>query len=220
MSVRKISDAMKLNSLIEIAKVLPVGSEKTIYKENDIDFILRRPEKQGRTLKREYNVERNLQIWIREGNHEFMPNHLRILLDLEFKLRFYPEYKKHLMTAFDRLYYGEDPDSIAEDFKHLKFRKELRDLKYDLYLAQLFFAEQEVGYHFKAKVNPKYLYLQGWIRCVLSREMEIDKVLWSATRNPPPAKFTKKDNRNHKKYDPDAKPLWWVPNNQKSLKSF
>jgi len=199
---------MELKELIKIANELPLESEKVIYTLGDIKFILKRPTKSGRSLKREYNPHRNLQIWIQE-EHEFMPNHLRILLDLEFKLRFHPEYKEDLMMAFDRLYYGEDPDSIGKDFKYMKFRKELKDLKYDLYLAQLFFAEQEVGYHFQSRFNPKYLYLQGWIRCVLSRDMEIDKLLWSATRNPPPVRFTKKDNKNRKEYDPNAKPLWW-----------
>ena len=212
--------AMQLKDLIKTAKDLPLGSERRIYSLGYIKFLLRRPEKPGRNIKREYVPEKNLQIWIKGGKYEFMPNHLRILLDLEFKLLFYPEYKKDLMIAFDRLYYGEDPDVIDNDFKHLTFRKELRDLKYDLYLAQLFFAEQAVSYHFKSKFDPKYLYLQGWIRCVLSREMEIDKLLWSATRNPPPVRFTKKDNRNHKEYDPNAKPLWWTSSKQQSLNSL
>ena len=216
----EINEIMKLSELIELVKELPIGSEEVIYNLNNIKFILKRPEKPGRNLKREYAAERNIQIWIQENAHEFMPNHLRILLDLEFKLRFYPEYKEELMIAFDRLYYGDDPDKISSEFNHLKFREELRDLKYDLYLTQLFFAEQEIGYHFNSKFNPKYLYLQGWIRCVFSREMEIDKLLWSATRNPPPVKFTKKDNKNHKEYNPDVKPLWWINHRQISLESF
>ena len=211
---------MELKDLIKIAKNLPVGSEEDIYSLNNTHFVLRRPEKQGRNIKREYDPKKNLQIWVREERYKFMPNHLRILLDLEFKLLFYPEYKKDLMIAFDKLYYGEDPDAIYEDFKHLKFRKELRDLRYDLYLAQLFFAEQAVSYHFQSKFDPKYLYLQGWIRCVLARDLEIDKVLWSATRNPPPVRYTKKDNRNHKEYDLNAKPLWWVPREEKLLEQF
>lgn len=213
MNSLKINYSMDLDNLIKELKSLLVGSKKRIYVESNTEFIAKRPQKPGRNLKRKYSAERNIQIWIKEGAHEFMPNHLRILLDLEFKLRFYPNYKEDLMLAFDRLYYGEDPNKISEDFKNLKFSKELKSLKYDLYLAQLFFAEQEVGYHFNSKFDPKYLYLQGWIRCVLSRELEIDKLLWSATRNPPPVRFTKKDNKKHKEYDPYVKPLWWTPTN-------
>jgi len=43
--------------------------------------------------------------------------------------------------------------------------------------------------------------------------MEIDKLLWSATRNPPPVKLTYKDNKKHRKYDKNAKPLWYLQKN-------
>lgn len=201
---------MRLEELIDIAEKMQIGEEKCIYKLGGIEFILKRPKQAGRNLKRKYQPETNLQIWIKEGNEEFMPNHLRVLLDLEFKMLFRPQYREDLLTIFDRLFYGEDPDVLYEQVKNLEYPKELRDLKYDLYLTQLFFVEQAVSYSFRSNFDPKYLYLQGWIRCLLMREMEIDKLLWAATRNPPPVKFTKKDNRRHREYDPDAKPLWYM----------
>lgn len=202
---------MRLGELIDMAKKMQVGEEVRVYSLEGVDFILRRPEKSGRSLKREYKPETNLQIWIKEKcKDEFMPNHLRILLDLEFKMLFRPEYKEDLLLIFDELFYGEDPDVLYEEVKDLQYPKELRDLRYDLYLTQLFFVEQAVSYSFKSRFDPKYLYLQGWIRCLLMREMEIDKLLWSAMRNPPPVKFTKKDNRMHREYDPNVGPLWYT----------
>ncbi|MCD6275570.1 MAG: hypothetical protein J7J42_02380 [Thermoplasmata archaeon] len=204
---------MMLSEVMKVGKELGIDEEYVVYTLGDLEFVFKRPSKPGRNLKREYDPKKNLQIWIREGKEEFMPNHLRILLDLEFKIMMRPQYQKELLLAFDRLFYGDDPDTIYEDFKHLEYPPELRSLKYDLYLAQLFFVEQEIGYHFEAKFIPKYLYLQGWIRCLLTRSMEIDRLLWSATRNPPPVKFTKKDNKKHKEYDPHAKPLWYLKEN-------
>ncbi len=201
---------MNLKDLIDEGKKLKVGKEKRIYSIGNVEFLFKRPEKPGRRLKREYDPMKNLQIWIKDENSEFMPNHLRILLDLEFKVRMRPNYTKALMVAFDRLFYGEDPDAIFKDIKDLNFPSELPSIKYDLYLTQMFFVEQEIGYHFKSNFDPRYLYLQGWIRCLLSRDKEIDKLLWSATRNPPPVKFTCKDNKKHKKFSKNAKPLWWV----------
>jgi len=201
---------VKLQEVMEIGKTLGVGEEIVVYEIGEIKFLFKRPEKPGRNLKREYDPMRNLQIWIRENDEEFMPNHLRILLDLEFKMLMKPQYQKKLLLAFDELFYGADPDSLCEKFHNLKFPKELRSLRYDLYLAQLFFVEQEIGYTFNTKFDPKYLYLQGWIRCLLTRSMEIDRLLWSATRNPPPVRFTSQDNKKHKKYNASARPLWYL----------
>jgi len=44
----------------------------------------------------------------------------------------------------------------------------------------------------------------------LSGENEIDKLLWSATRSPPPVRFTCQDNKKHKRYNPRSKELWYL----------
>ncbi|MDD5474428.1 MAG: hypothetical protein PHU34_09825 [Candidatus Methanoperedens sp.] len=203
---------MKMEKLLEVVKNLEIGSSKDIYESIDGTMIyIKRPEKVGRNVKRKYDVKTNIQIWAREpGKKEFMPNHLRILIDLELKKQVRPELKKTLLLLFDKIYYGDDPKILFESVKDISFPKPLKPLDYDMYLAQLFIAEQGTGYIHESKFDPKYLFFQGWVRCVLSGDLEIDKVCWSATQNAPSPRYTREDNKKHKKYNPNRRELWYI----------
>ena len=194
---------------------MAVGDSRTIYTTESGDvFYIKRPEMVTKGLKRKYDVKKNLQIWVRESNgNEFMPNHLRILMDLDFKRKAHPDLQERLLKAFDAVFYGDDPGVLADSHSDLTFPSPLRQLDYDLYLEQLFMAEQSVGYTHESQFEPKYLFLHGWIRCVLCGEMEIDRLVWSATRSPPPVRYTEQDNKKHKKFNPNRIDLWYLAEN-------
>jgi len=203
---------LKLEQLLDVVKKLEVGGSRTIYEISDGTFFsIRRPEKVGKNLKNDYEVETNLQIWSKElGKPEFMPNHLRLMIDLELVRRANPQDIWRLLKAFDSVFYGEDPIDIYKKVADIKLPTLLRPLDYDLCLEQLFISEQAIGYRKESAFEPKYLYLHGYIRAVLCGDKEIDKLLWSATRSAPPARFTFKDNKKHKKYEPFCRELWYV----------
>lgn len=139
-----------------------------------------------------------------------MPNHLRLLIDLELVRRACPEAVKPILKAFDGVFYGQDPLDVFKQVRDISLPSLLRPLDYDLCLEQLFISEQAIGYQKESIFEPKYLYLHGYIRAVLCGDKEIDKLVWSATRSAPASKFTSKDNKKSKKYDPGRKELWYV----------
>lgn len=182
-----------------------------MYTSSDgTSFSLVRPLEKQTGLKQDYSVEENLQIWAREpGRDPFMPNHLRIFLDIELQRRFQVTPLEEMGLVFDEVFYGADPVEVLDRHPPRKVPSHLRPLDYDLFLAQLFLAEQ-AGYPGKSAFDPKQLYLQGWIRCTISPDREIDHILWAAVRGGPPAAYSSIDNRMKKtKFDPNAKPLWW-----------
>lgn len=202
---------MKLEQLLDLVQKLEIGGSKRIYTTSDGTFFsIKRPEKVGKNLKNEYEVETNLQIWAEErGNAEFMPNHLRLMIDLELVRRTHPEEIQRILKAFDSVFYGEDPIDAYRQVADIKLHTLLRPLDYDLCLEQLFISEQAIGYRKNSAFDPKYLYLHGYVRAVLCGHKEIDKLLWSATKSAPATKFTYMDNRKHKKYNPSADNLWY-----------
>ena len=196
-----------------MTKDLAIGGRvDAIYRSSDgTSFSLVRPAEKKTGLVQDYSIETNLQISAHEPNKpEFMPNHLRVFTDLELQRRFQVTPVNEMALLFDKVFYGADPEAVRRDASLPSGPGHLRPLDYDLLLAQLFLAEQE-GYPKASAFDPKRLYLQGWIRCAISGEMEIDKLLWSAVRGGPPARFTSADNKIRKTlYDPNAKPLWWL----------
>ena len=79
---------MKYKELLEIINNLKIGESKNIYRVNNTDLWIHRPEKLGSSLKNKdkYDIKTNFQIFMRgEDGKAFKPNHLRMLLDLHLK---------------------------------------------------------------------------------------------------------------------------------------
>lgn len=178
----------------------------------DNEAYILRPSKLSKRFEG-YDVEKNFQIWLRDGKREFRPNHLRVMIDLNLRTRSRPDLKKELLIIFDNVFYGKDPDMEILGIKDEQFEHFLNPLKIIACLHQLFIIEQEYCYHKESKFNPPTLFYQGWVREFIDSPKEIDNLCMSvANRQPPIAKYTEKENKKSKKYDPTIGKLWYLNN--------
>lgn len=202
---------MKYSDLEKIIIDLPYDEEKEIYSNNGQTLYVIRPKKLSERFK-EYDSSKNIQIWLRiDGKKPFKPNHFRLLIDLYTRVRECPETKQTLLEVFDRIFYGEDPLDVMHLLDDYKFSQAINPIDIAVVLAQLFIAEQNVGFGKKSKYNPRSLYIQGWIRTFINADYEIDQVISGISYNRPPlVGYTKQDDKNHKDYNPNAKPLWYA----------
>lgn len=201
---------MKYDELLEIVKELPFDTPKTIFQYNDVELYILRPSTVSKRFKH-YDINKNFQIFIREGNSEFRPNHLRILISLNLWKRNNPKATKDLLLAFDKIFYGEDPDLAIESLYQYELEGGINDIEIIAHLAQLFIVEQNYGYAGVSNYEPPSLYLQGWIRTFIASDHAIDNIIWRICQNTPPAKmYTSEDNRKETQYEGIPKPLWYL----------
>lgn len=201
---------MKYTELERIIIDLPFDEKKDIYSSNGQTLYVVRPQKLSERFK-EYDASKNIQIWLKiDGKKPFKPNHFRLLIDLYTRVRECPESKDTLLEVFDRIFYGEDPLDVMHMLDTYQFTQAINPIDIAVVLAQLFIAEQNVGFGKKSKYNPRSLYIQGWIRTFINADYEIDQVISGISYNRPPlVGYTKQDDKNHKEYNPDAQPLWY-----------
>ncbi len=196
--------------MFELVKNLPFDQKKIVFEQDNIKIQIFRPSKLSKRFEG-YDLKKNFQIWLKEGNREFRPNHLRVMIDLNLRTRSRPELKKDILLAFDNIFYGKDPEIELKSLNNEHFEHNLNPLVIIGYLAQLFIIEQEYGYNKKSYFDPPTLFLQGWIREFIDNPKEIDNLCMSVcNRQPPLKKYTYKENKKHKKYEKDLKPLWYV----------
>jgi len=224
---------MEKGKMLEIVKKLPFNQMEIVYEQNGIKVGISRPSEVSPRFKN-YDVKKNFQIWLLEGERQFKPNHLRVFIDLNLRVRVRPELKKRLLLAFDNIFYGKDPvkelkelekeqyDYLAkilskEEIEALKSEgigNSLNDLTIIGVLAQLFIIEQEYGYYRESNYEPGTLFFQGWIRAFIDSPKEIDILCMSAgSRQPPLPKYTCKEDKKHKKYTKGLPPLWYLEGN-------
>lgn len=202
---------MIYSELEKIIIDLPFDKEKEIYSNNEQTLYVLRPQKLTERFK-EYDAKKNIQIWLKIDNKKpFKPNHFRLLVDLYTRVREFPESKNALLEVFDRIFYGEDPLKVIHLLDCYKYTQAINPIDISVVLAQLFIAEQNVGFGKKSRYSPRSLYIQGWIRTFINADYEIDQVISGISYNRPPlVKYTKQDDQNHKDFNPNAKPLWYV----------
>lgn len=199
--------------MFKIVKELSFDKEFKILKDGDTEVFILRPSKLSARFKN-YDPKKNFQIWLREGERRFMPNHLRVMIDLNLRVRSRPELKKDLLLAFDRIFYGKDPAEAIASLKKEKFEHFLNPLGIIAALAQLFIIEQEYGYNKESKFEPSTLFLQGWIREFIDNPKEIDNLCMSVCKGQPPvACYVNKENKKNKKYMLAELPELWYVNN-------
>ena len=80
---------MQYKQLLEEIEKLQIGTRKELYEEAEDKIIIFRPEKLGRSLKnKNYDIAKNFQIILKKPNEsEFLPNHLRVLIDVDHRIR-------------------------------------------------------------------------------------------------------------------------------------
>ena len=201
--------------MFEIVKKLEFENKITVFKKGNTEIQLFRPSSLAKEyIKKGYDVNKNFQVWLKEGDREFKPNHLRVMLDLNLRVRSRPDLTKKLFIAFDNIFYGKDPEKELDLLKTEKFDHYLNDLIIIGVLVQLLIIEQDYCYPKESKFSPPSLFFQGWIREVIHNPKEIDNLCMSIGHNQQPwVKYTNKENKNHKQYDANLKPLWYLEDN-------
>ncbi|MEK6844303.1 MAG: hypothetical protein AABX83_02650 [Nanoarchaeota archaeon] len=201
---------MDKQALFEIVKELPFDTNKVVYKSEDLEIYIFRPSKLSKRFEN-YDPKKNFQIWLKEGERIFRPNHLRVMIDLNLRVRSRQDLKKKLLLAFDNIFYGADPEKELKELSKENFEHFLNDLIIIGILSQLFIIEQEYGYHRESKFDPPTLFFQGWIREFIDNSKEIDNLCMSVCNGQTPlAKYVKLENKKDKKYDNNLKPLWYI----------
>lgn len=197
--------------MLGIIKALKFDHEQVILQEDILELFVLRPSVLPKNLKNKYDVNRNFQIWLKIGQRRFRPNHLRVLIDLYLRVRSRPDLRKDLLTAFDKIFYGEDPSEAVKSLAKQKYEHYLNPLSIIASLYQLFLIEQEFNYTRDSNFEPKTLFLHGWVRTFLDSPKEIDNLCMSVCRGQPPkASYVDKENKKGKKYDKNYPPLWYL----------
>lgn len=196
--------------MFKIVKELPFDDKTTIFKNGNTEVQLFRPSKLSARFK-DYDIEKNFQIWLKEGEREFRPNHLRVMIDLNLRVRSRQDLKKELLLAFDNIFYGKDPETELTKLSKEKFEHYLNDLVVIGVLAQLFIIEQEYCYEKESKFEPPTLFFQGWIREFIENPKEIDNLCMSVCNGQPPlARYVSDENKKNKSYVKDRSELWYL----------
>ena len=202
---------MYYDDMFSIVKELPFDTKKIVFSSETEEIYLLRPSVLPRNFS-SYDPNTNIQIWLEErGKKPFKPNHLRILIDLKLRMREHPGLRYQFLEAFDRIFYGDEPLNAIEPLLSYKYTQHIGSLEATAIIAQLFIIEQEYGFRGKTRYNPPSLYIQGWIRNFIDSDSEIDilcRRICSLT--PPPVKYTRCDDRNNKRFNPNAEPLWYL----------
>ena len=183
---------MDYDVLKKLILSIKLDEKRTIYKiKEGVELFINKPSKVPTKLKNSsrYNPKKNFQIGLRKkGYKEFLPNHLRIMIDLELKKKEKQTKATVLFDAIEQIYEGRDPEKFKKILDGYNFKEGFEDAYTDLCLTQLFFLEQDINYDF-GKVQPPRAYLMGYIRMIRLDIEEIDKLLWNSTRHPPRMEF-------------------------------
>lgn len=202
---------MQYNKMLDKILALPFDTMTKVYENDEQKVLVYRPSTLSAHFK-DYDVNTNFQIFLQIGDDKpFRPNHLRLLLDLKLRSRELPETINDLLLTFDEIFYGSDPLESIKHVKKINYSQFINPIDITAVLAQLFIIEQNIGYGGKSTFDPPSLYIHGWIRTFIASEQEIDQIVYRICRNTPPAtKYTCQDNKNHRKYNPNAKYLWYL----------
>ncbi len=201
---------MDKSSMLNVVKKLPFDIKQSVYKEGNIEVQLFRPSTLSKRFK-SYDVKKNFQIWLKEDGREFRPNHLRVMIDLNLRVRSRGDLKEKLLASFDNIFYGKDPLSELKDLKDEKFEYYLNSLTIVGVLSQLFIIEQEYAYHRESNFDPPTLFYQGWVREFIDNPKEIDNLCMSVCSGQPPlAKYVALENKKNRKFSSNLQPLWYL----------
>ncbi|MFT4243838.1 MAG: hypothetical protein ACMXYB_00085 [Candidatus Woesearchaeota archaeon] len=216
---------MEYNTLLDEVKKLKFDLKKTIYSKDDVEIYLIRPTKVKGNFKN-YDINKNFQVFLKTKNREFRPNHLRVIMDLYLRSLSRPDLKEEILELVDLIFYKKEFSNLLEKLKQETFNNYLnKNLDVTIYLLTLFVIEQDYNYFGKSFYKPKSTFLIGWVRQVLcDNSRDLDNYIMSICNNQPPkTKFTEKDSKikrkiqnkqsisvNNEKYEENPKKLWYV----------
>lgn len=201
---------MLYSEMLQIVKDLEFDKHLEILNDKGVCISILRPSQLSNRFKN-YDKEKNFQIFINDKERLFRPNHLRIMIDLNLRIRSRPELKNELLLVFDNIFYGEDPDEAIKPIINESFEHYLNSIRIIAHLSQLFLIEQDYGYHKESKFDPPTLFYQGWVREFIDSPKEIDNLCMSVCSfRPPTSKYVKKENKKDKAYEPNLKKLWYI----------
>ncbi|QRF75973.1 hypothetical protein Thermo_01483 [Thermoplasmatales archaeon] len=208
---------MEKFELLEVVKELEFDTEFVLFKNDNNKLYIKRPSKVP-TRFRSYDLKKNFQIWMTEGSRVFRPNHLRLLLDLNLRVRSRPELRNNLLMGFDTIFYGLDPKEALNSLEKEDFHHFLNPIILIGHLAQAFLVEQEYSYNKESKYDPPSLFLQGWVRQFIDSPKEIDNLTMSVAKGQPPiSKYVDLENKKSKRYMGKLKPMWYMEEKTSSL---
>lgn len=201
-------------SMLDVVKKLAFDNKHTVYKEDNTEVQIFRPSVLSKRFKT-YDVKKNFQIWLKEGEREFRPNHLRVMIDLNLRIRSRKDLKEKLLAAFDNIFYGRDPLKELKDLKEEKFEHYLNSLPIIGVLSQLFIIEQEYCYHRESNFDPPTLFYQGWVREFIDNPKEIDNLCMSVCSGQPPlSKYVALENKKNRNFIKNLESLWYLRDNE------
>jgi hypothetical protein len=127
---------------------------------------------------------------------EFLPTHIRVLIDLYIKKESNFEGSRKLFRVLEEVYNGKDPELYAEELRKLNFPMQLDEAEVNVYVIQLLLIEQDFNYGPGApktsKLEPPREFLMRFIRWVATGDTQIDRILSGAARNyPAPNRYSK-----------------------------
>lgn len=196
--------------MFKLIKELPFDQKKVIYREGKTELFLFRPSKLKKRFEN-YDKQKNFQLRLNDGYREFIPNHLRVFIDLNLRVRSRPDLKEELLLAFDNIFYGKDPEKELKKLLQERFEHFLNPLISIGYCAQIFIIEQEWAYNKISKYDPSSLFFQGWVREFIDNPKEIDNLCMSVcNRQSPLTNYTNLENKKHKKFEANLKSLWYL----------
>jgi len=201
---------MKYKKIFKIIKELEFDNEFVVKKVDDAELSILRPSKVSSRFKN-YDIDKNFQIFLRNQDRHFRPNHLRVLIDLNLRVRSRPDLKEKMAKVFDNIYYKKDPDQEIQSLIDEEYEHFLNPLEIIANLSQLFIIEQDYCYNKESNFEPPTLFYQGWVRQFIDNIKEIDNLTMSVcNRQPPRVKYTKKENKKHKSYQDNLESLWYL----------
>ena len=76
--------------MFEKVKNLDFDVHDIVFYKEGIEVSIFRPSELSNRFK-DYDKSKNFQIWLKEGNRDFRPNHLRVMIDLNLRVRSRPD---------------------------------------------------------------------------------------------------------------------------------
>jgi hypothetical protein len=173
--------------MLEIMIKLEFDNELEVFRGGETSISIVSPSSLSPRFKN-YNIETNFQIYLNENGPHFKLNHLRIMIDLDLRIRCRPDLKNELLYMFDNIFYSVAPEEEIKFFQNQNFDHYLNSLKIIANFAQLFLIEREYCYNKESNYRSPTLFFQGWIREVIDSPKEINNLCMSLCRFRPPSK--------------------------------
>ncbi|MDD4923765.1 MAG: hypothetical protein PHF74_02875 [Dehalococcoidales bacterium] len=177
---------MDIEQRRELLATLPPNEKKVIYTSVDGTEI-------SVTRTDELTVK-DFSVFLKKpGEEEFTATFIRLLIDLHIKKISKPDEIDALSKGFESIYKGEDCSALIEGIDGKTFPMQLDKLDINMVCAQLLMIKQEFNYgHGKRETvyDPARGYQMAYIRWVLSKKNEIDKIVEAVVKEYiPPEKF-------------------------------